>query len=98
MEQEEEEYLGCGYALLLIALSGFSIMMMWNYGVANAFDLEHITFWQALILDAFVSYVFPHTSIKDNGYTLTERVNKLINKTIVSAAIIFIASLFLQED
>lgn len=95
MEQEEEEYLGCGYALLLVALSGLSVMTMWNYGVAKAFDLEHITFWQALILDAFVSYVFPHTSIKDTGYTLTERVSISINRTIVSGAIIFIASMFL---
>lgn len=93
--EQKEEYLGCGYAVLLIALSGFSVMMMWNYGVANAFDLEHITFWQALILDSFVSYVFPHTSIKDTGYTLTERVNNSINKAIVTGVIIFIASMFL---
>ena len=93
--EQKEEYLGCGYAVLLIALSGFSVMMLWNYGVANAFDLEHITFWQALILDAFVSYVFPHTSIKDTGYTLTEKVNNSINKAIVTGVIIFIASMFL---
>lgn len=93
--EQKEEYLGCGYAVLLIALSGFSVMMMWNYGVANAFDLEHITFWQALILDSFVSYVFPHTSIKDTGYTLTEKVNNSINKAIVTGVIIFIASMFL---
>lgn len=93
--EQKEEYLGCGYAVLLIALSGFSVMMMWNYGLAKAFDLEHITFWQALILDAFVSYVFPHTSIKDTGYTLTEKVNNSINKAIVTGVIIFIASMFL---
>ena len=93
--EQKEEYLGCGYALLLIAFSGVTVMLMWNYGLTKAFDLEHINFWQALIFDCFVSYVFPHTNIKDTGYTLTERVNKLINKTIVSAAIIFIASLFL---
>lgn len=93
--EQKEEYLGCGYAVLLIALSGFSVMMMWNYGLAKAFDLEHITFWQALILDSFVSYVFPHTSIKDTGYTLTEKVNNSINKAIITGVIIFIASMFL---
>lgn len=93
--EQKEEYLGCGYALLLIAFSGVTVMLMWNYGLAKAFDLEHINFWQALIFDAFVSYVFPHTSIKDNGYTLTERVNNSVNKAIVSAVVIYIASLFL---
>jgi len=93
--EQKEEYLGCGYALVLLALSGVSVMLMWNYGLAKAFNLEHINFWQALILDGFVSYVVPYTSIKDNGYTLTELVNKSISKAIVSAAIIFIASLFL---
>lgn len=93
--EQKEEYLGCGYAVLLLALSGASVMLMWNYGLAKAFDLEHINFWQALILDAFVSYVFPHTSIKDTGYTLTEKVNNSINKAIVTGVIIFIASMFL---
>ena len=93
--EQKEEYLGCGYAILLIALSGASVMLMWNYGLAKAFNLENINFWQALILDGFVSYVFPRTSIKDTGYTLTERVNNSFNKAIVCAAIIFIASLFL---
>ncbi|WP_373804578.1 hypothetical protein [Jeotgalibaca porci] len=92
---KKEEYLGCGYALLLLALTGASVMLMWNYGLAKAFDLERINFWQALILDGFVSYVFPHTSIKDTGYTLTEQVNNAFGKAIVYAAIIFIASLFL---
>lgn len=43
--EQKEEYLGCGYALLLIAFSGASVMLMWNYGLAKAFDLEHINFW-----------------------------------------------------
>ncbi len=93
--EQKEEYLGCGYAVLLLALSGVSVMLMWNYGLAKAFNLEHINFWQALILDGFVSYVFPQTSIKNTGYTLTEQVNNAFGKSIVCGAIIFIASMFL---
>lgn len=93
--EQKEEYLGCGYAVLLIALSGATVMLMWNIGLAKAFDLERINFWQALILDTFVSYVIPTTSIKDNGYTLMELVTKLVNKATVSIIIVLIASLFL---
>ena len=93
--EQKEEYLGCGYTLLLIVLSGVSVMLMWNYGLAKAFNLEHINFWQALIFEGFVSYVVPYPSIKDNEYALTELVNKSISKAIVSAALIFIVSLFL---
>lgn len=93
--EQKEEYLGCGYAVILIILSGVAVMLMWNIGLANAFGLEPIGFWQALILDTFVSYVIPTTSIKDNGYTLTELATKLVNKATVSMIIVFIASMFL---
>lgn len=92
--EQKEEYLGCGYALILIAFSGVTVMLMWNYGLAKAFSLEHISFWQAVILDGFVSYVFPHTNIKDTGYTLTEQVNNSIGKAITCTAIILIVGLF----
>lgn len=97
LQKENEAMQGCVVLLLLpllFVIGGFSVMIAWNYGMVKAFELPIINFWQAAILDCFVTYLVPYTSIKETGYTPFEKLFMNILNTVFFVGIILFSAMF----
>lgn len=83
-------------ALFVIIASPFVVQFGWNEIVTTIVPVGKISVWQALGLDALLSFIFPFVSSKKESYEDYSRsVTSSISKIVTCALLIWIASLFI---
>ena len=82
--------------LLVTIISPFVVQFGWNEIITTIVPVGKITVWQALGMDALLSFIWPVLSSKkesyeDYSYTLKSSISKIIT----CAFLIWLASLFI---
>ena len=84
-------------AVFVIIVSPFVVQYGWNEIITTIVPVSKITVWQALGMDALLSFIFPALSSKkeseEEDYSYAIKSN--ISKIITCALFIWIASLFI---
>lgn len=83
-------------AVFVIVISPFVVQYGWNEIVTTIVPVGKITVWQALGMDALLSFIFPAlSSKKESEEDYSYAVKNSISKIITCALLIWIASLFI---
>lgn len=78
--------------LLVTIISPFVVQFGWNEIVTTILPVEKISFWQALGVDALLSFINP--TIHDDE-EISKKLTQVISKIIYFAFVLWLASLFL---
>lgn len=83
-------------ALFVIIASPFVVQFGWNEVVTTIVPVGKISVWQALGMDALLSFIFPVLSSKKESYEdYSYSVKSGISKIITCSFLIWLASLFI---
>lgn len=83
-------------ALFVIIASPFVVQFGWNEIITTIVPVGKITVWQALGMDALLSFIWPALSSEKESYEdYSYSVKSGISKIIVCAFLIWLASLFI---
>ena len=82
--------------LLVTIISPFVVQFGWNEIVTTILPVGKISFWQALGMDALLSFIWPVlSSKKESEEDYSYAVKSSISKIITCAFLIWLASLFI---
>ena len=82
--------------LLVTIISLFVVQFGWNEIVTTILPVGKISFWQALGMDALLSFIWPVlSSKKESEEDYSYAVKSSISKIITCAFLIWLASLFI---
>lgn len=82
--------------VFLIVVSPFVVRYGWNEIITTIIPVSKITVWQALGLDALVSFILPVlSSKKESDEDCSNAIKRSISKVITCAFLIWLASLFI---
>ncbi|KJU93657.1 hypothetical protein [Streptococcus infantis] len=82
--------------LLVTIISPFVVQFGWNEIVTTIIPVDKITVWQALGMDALLSFIWPVlSSKKESEEDYSYAVKSSISKIITCAFLIWLASLFI---
>lgn len=88
--------LGIIFPLVVLAVSTFTIMYLWNGGVSTIFELSQINFAQAFVLDLFISRcTFKVVDLNDTKYEKIERYSIVLTANIFILILAMIAFMFI---
>lgn len=83
-------------AAFVIVASPFVVKYGWNEIITSIVPVDKITVWQALGMDALLSFIFPVLSSKKESYEdYSYSVKSGISKIITCSFLIWLASLFI---
>ena len=83
-------------AVFVIVASPFVVKYGWNEIITSIVPVGKITVWQALGMDALLSFIFPLLSSKKESYEdYSYSVKSGISKIITCSFLIWLASLFI---
>lgn len=83
-------------AVFVIVVSPFVVQYGWNEIITTIVPVGKITVWQALGMDALLSFIWPVLSSKKESYEeYSYTVKSSISKIITCAFLIWLASLFI---
>ena len=83
-------------AVFVIVASPFVVKYGWNQIITSIVPVDKITVWQALGMDALLSFIFPVLSSKKESYEdYSYSVKSGISKIITCSFLIWLASLFI---
>ena len=83
-------------AVFVIVVSPFVVQYGWNEIITTIVPVGKITVWQALGMDALLSFIWPVlSSKKESEEDFSYAVKSSISKIITCAFLIWLASLFL---
>ena len=83
-------------SLFVIVVSPFVVQYGWNEIITTIVPVGKITVWQALGMDALLSFIWPVLSSKKESYEdYSYAVKSSISKIVTCALLIWIASLFI---
>lgn len=83
-------------AVFVIVVSPFVIKYGWNEIITTIIPVGKITVWQALGMDALLSFIWPVlSSEKESEEAWANAVKSSISRIITSASLIWLASLFI---
>jgi hypothetical protein len=83
-------------AVFVIVASPFVVKYGWNEIITSIVPVDKITVWQALGMDALLSFIFPVLSSKKESYEdYSYSVKSGISKIITCSFLIWLASLFI---
>ena len=83
-------------AVFVIVVSPFVVQYGWNEIITTIVPVGKISVWQALGMDALLSFIWPVlSSKKESEYDYSYAVKSNISKIITCAFLIWLASLFI---
>ncbi|VJU66378.1 phage membrane protein [Streptococcus pneumoniae] len=83
-------------AVFVIVVSPFVVQYGWNEIITTIVPVGKITVWQALGMDALLSFIWPVlSSKKESAEDYSYAVKSSISKIITCAFLIWLASLFI---
>lgn len=83
-------------AVFVIVVSPFVVQYGWNEIITTIVPVGKITVWQALGMDALLSFIWPVlSSKKESEEDYSYAVKSSISKIIICAFLIWLASLFI---
>ncbi|CAG5680912.1 phage membrane protein [Streptococcus pneumoniae] len=83
-------------AVFVIVVSAFVVQYGWNEIITTIVPVGKITVWQALGMDALLSFIWPVlSSKKESEEDYSYAVKSSISKIITCAFLIWLASLFI---
>lgn len=81
--------------IVLALFCGYVTQYMWNNLVVAIFNVQILTYWQAVAIDLFISYIVPNKIVKDDGYTGYEKMAYVFFSTVICWGAAAILTMFI---